>query len=371
MLKRLGVFSAPHHRAVLIVAALWFAAMTVLGIGAFKNLQSGGQVSASAPSSQAEALVASHFGGEQGLVVLVSALSGSVSSPPVVEVGKRVTAALRSNPDISNVTSYWTVPAATLRSDNGKAALILAHVQGSQNQVDSRTKTLLATLTSYGGAAASVQGGGDSAASSEVTTQVEKDLLLVSVVAVPITVLLLYFAFASLLAALLPLAVSALAIMSTFAELRVLTVFTPVSTYAVDLTIGLGLGLALDYSLLLTNRYREEVALGWDSRAAIARAVETAGRTIVFAGLAVALAFTALLVFPLYFLQSFAYAAVAVVVFAVLGALFVMPALLDVFGDRLARKARKVAKSTGTGGESRFWRRLATSVASRPVLSAL
>jgi RND superfamily putative drug exporter len=344
--------------------------VAILGIGAFKRLQSGGQVRASASSSQAEALVASHFGGEQGLVILISARAGSVSSPAVVAVGKKVTATLESNSDISNVTSYWTTPAASLRSGDGKAALILAHVKGSDDEVDSRTKALLPKLMAYGGAAATVQGGGSSAAGSEITTQVQKDLLLVSVVAVPITTLLLYFAFASLLAALLPLVVAILAIMGTLAELRVLAGFTTVSTYAVDLTIALSLGLAMDYSLLLLNRYREEVARGRGSRAAIARAVETAGRTIVFSGLTVALALTALLVFPLYFLRSFAYAGIAVVAFAVLGALFVMPALLDVFSRRLARKAGKVAKSTARNGESRFWRRLATAVTSRPVLCA-
>ncbi len=370
MLNRLGVFAARYHRAVLIASALLFVVVTILGMGAFKRLQSGGLVSASAASSQAEALVASHFGGEQGLVILISARDGSVSSPAVVAVGKKVTATLESNSDISNVTSYWTTPAAPLRSGNGKAALILAHVKGSDDQVDSRTKALLAKLTAYGGAAATVQGGGSSATGSEITTQVKKDLLLVSVVAVPITTLLLYFAFASLLAALLPLVVAMLAIMGTFAELHVLAEFTSVSTYAVDLTIALSLGLAMDYSLLLINRYREEVGRGRDSRAAIARAVETAGRTIVFSGLTVALALTALLVFPLYFLRSFAYAGIAVVAFAVLGALFVMPALLDVFSNRLGRQSQEGAKSTTNNGESRFWRRLASTVTSRPVLSA-
>jgi putative drug exporter of the RND superfamily len=370
MLNRFGLFAARYHRAVLIASALFFVVVTILGIGAFKRLQSGGQVSASSSSSQAEALVASHFGGEQGLVILISARAGSVSSPAVVAVGKKVTATLESNSDISNVTSYWTTPAASLRSGNGKAALILAHVKGSDDQVDSRTKAWLSKLTAYGGTAATVEGGGPSAAGQEITTQVQKDLLLVSVVAVPITTLLLYFAFASLLAALLPLVVAMLAITGTFAELRLLAGLTSVSTYAVDLTIALSLGLAMDYSLLLINRYREEVGRGKDSRAAIARAVETAGRTIVFSGLAVALALAALLVFPLYFLRSFAYAGIAVVAFAVLGALFVMPALVDVFSNRLARKAAKMAQPTANNGESRFWRRLATAVTNRPVLSA-
>src|ERR1700722_3843650 len=154
MLTRFGVFRARYHRAVLTAAALFLVVVAILGIGAFKLLQSGGQVSASASSSQAEALVASHFGGEQDLVVLISARAGSVSSPAVVAVGKKVTAALESDSDISNVTSYWTTPAASLRSGDGTAALILAHVKGSDDQVDTRTKALLSKLTAYGGTVA-------------------------------------------------------------------------------------------------------------------------------------------------------------------------------------------------------------------------
>ena len=111
MLNRLGVFAARYHRGVLITSALLFVVVTILGIGAFKQLQSGGFVSASASSSQAEALVASHFGGEKRrlscILVLFFIL---VSSPAVVAVGKKVTASLESNWDISNVTSYWTTP---------------------------------------------------------------------------------------------------------------------------------------------------------------------------------------------------------------------------------------------------------------------
>jgi RND superfamily putative drug exporter len=372
MFNRLGLFAARRHRFVLITFGLLFAVSALLGVTAFGKLQSGGQVSSSAPSSQAEALVASHFGGEQGLVVLVTARAGPVSSPAVAAVGEKVTTALQANPEISNVVSYWKTPAAGLRSENGKSALILAHVKGDDNQVDTRTAALLPVLSSYGGDAATVRGGGSSAANAEITDQVHKDLLLVSVIAVPITVVLLYLAFASMLAALLPLAVAGLAITGTFAELRVLSAFTPVSTYAVDLTIALGLGLAVDYSLLLIKRYREEMSSGRESRAAIGRAVETAGRTIAFSALGVGLALTALLVFPLYFLRSFAYAGIGVVIFAVLGALFVMPALLDVFAVRLARRAEKAAARRGAvKGESRFWTGLAATVISRPVLCAV
>ncbi|MHB8295047.1 MAG: MMPL family transporter, partial [Acidimicrobiales bacterium] len=154
------------------------------------------------------------------------------------------------------------------------------------------------------------------------------------------------------------------------AELRVLTAFTPVGIYAIDLTIALGLGLAVDYSLLLINRYREEIASGLASERAVGRALATAGRTIAFSALAVGMSLTALLAFPLYFLRSFAYAGIAVVAFALVGALLVMPALLGAFGTRVER--RRPNRSGGVRSiESRFWQRVATAVTARPVRWAL
>ncbi len=368
MFPAIGRFAAHRHRVVLIGVGILFLLGVVVGGGAFKSLQGGGQTDPSAPSSQAEALLASHFGGQQQLVVLVSGRQASVDTPAVAAAGRSVTALLAADPQITHVTSYWQTPAPSLRSTDGRSALVLAHVHGSDNQVDDRTKVLLPKLSAAGGRAAAVQAGGSSAAGAQITTQIGKDLLLVSVVAVPITVVLLYFAFASLAAAFLPLAVAGLAIMGTFAELHLLTAFTPVSTYAIDLTIALGLGLAVDYSLLLINRYREELAHGAAPYQAIERAVATAGKTIVFSALTVAVSLTALLVFPLYFLRSFAYAGIAVVAFAVVGALLGMPALLAVFGTRVAGR-RSLANVDAS--ESPRWRRLTTTVTSRPLRTAV
>jgi RND superfamily putative drug exporter len=369
MLHSLGFFAARRHRLVLSGLGALFLVLTVIGIGAFGSLLAGGQTDPTAPSSQAESLVASHFGGEQQLVVLVTAKHGTASDPAAAAVGRKVTTLLLADPQISHVTSYFRQPDAGLRSTDGRSALILAHVKGSDTQVDDRTKALTARLSAESGSVASVQAGGSAAAGSQITTQVGKDLLLVSVVAVPITIVLLYFAFGSLLAALLPLALAGLAIMGTFAELKLLTSFTSVSTYAIDLTIALGLGLAVDYSLLLVNRYREELGRGADPYDAIARSVATAGRTITFSALTVAASLTALLVFPLYFLRSFAYAGLAVVAFAVLGALVVMPAMLAAFGPRMAKRRRTTI--TNVSAESPFWRRLTTSVTAKPLRTAL
>jgi RND superfamily putative drug exporter len=368
MFSSVGSFAVRRHRLVLSGAAVLYVILAVIAVGAFSRLQSGGQTDPSAPSGQAEALVASHFGGDQNLVVLVTGQHDPANAPKVAAVGAKLTQVLRSDPQASHVSSYWADRVAGLRSTDGRSALVLAHIRGDDNQIDSRVTSLSPRLTALGGNVASVQIGGSAGTNSQLTSQVGSGLLLVSVVAVPITVVLLYFAFASLFAALLPLAVGLLAILGSFAALRVIAGFTSVSTYGIDLTIALGLGLGVDYALLLINRYREELGRGADSSTAVANAVATAGRTIVFSGVTIAAALTALLVFPLYFLRSFAYAGIAVVVFALLGAMFVIPALLAAFGPRVGRGRPKTAQRHG---ESPFWRRLATAVVHHPLRSAL
>ena len=280
-------------------------------------------------------------------------------------IGRRVSDTLRQQSYVSNVTSYFATRAPALRSKDRHSALVLARTgNANANKANPHLDALITKLGTLGDNAASVRSGGQSGTNIALTTQIGKDLALVSIVAVPITVILLYFVFGGLLAALLPLAIAALAIMGTFAELHVLTFFTDVSTYAIDLNIALGLGLAVDYGLLYVNRYREERAHGLDVEEALARTSATAGRTVLFSGITVGLALTALLVFPVYFLRSFGYAGISVVVFAVLGALVVLPALLAALGDRVATRRRFHRHDTGASASVRgVWRRIGPRVA--------
>src|SRR5918993_278700 len=157
--------------------------------------------------------------------------------------------------------------------------------------------------------------------------------------------------------------------------LRVLAEVTDVSIYALNLTTALGLGLAIDYSLFIVSRYREELRAGREPADALVVTMGTAGRTVLFSAATVAVSLLALLVFPLYFLRSFGYAGIAVVALAAIGALVVLPALLAVLGRRvdrfplplLRRRAAATAREPGTG----FWHRIATAVMRRPVPVAL
>lgn len=168
-----------------------------------------------------------------------------------------------------------------------------------------------------------------------MTTIIQEDLLLAEAIALPVTLILLVMVFGSAVAAALPLLVGIVAILGTNALLRGLTEFTDVSVFAMNLTTALGLGLAIDYALFIVRRFREELAGGLEVRDAVGATLRTAGRTVLFSALTVAVSLAAMLVFPQYFLRSFAYAGVAVVLLAAGAALVLLPAALMLLGHRI------------------------------------
>jgi putative drug exporter of the RND superfamily len=361
MLGQLATFVVRHARLVLAAFLVVVAAVAVLGFGAFAKLQTGGFDDPAAESTAAAELLEQRFGGESDLVFLVRADAGTVDEGPAAEAGAALSDRLAADPDLSHVTSYWTTGAPSMKSVDGTQALVVANIaQGDSASI----------ADNYSGDAGAVEVivGGPAVAGDDIDGQVGADLALAESIAVPVILVLLVIAFGSVVAALLPLVVGAIAIMGTFGELSVLGSATDVSIYAINLTTALGLGLGIDYALLMVSRYREELAAGRAVPDAVVRTVETAGRTILFSGLAVAAALTALLVFPLYFLRSFAYAGIGVVAIAVAGAIVALPALLAVLGTRVnagslpwLRRPRSAAAP--------FWGRLAARAMRRPLLA--
>ncbi len=209
---------------------------------------------------------------------------------------------------------------------------MLAHVTGPDKGIDERTGEILDRYNNSSDGATKFVGG---PRGLDLGRQTTSDVALAESIAVPVTLALLFFIFGSAVAALLPLAVALFAMVTTLAELFVITQFTDVSVFAINLVTALGLGLGVDYALLLVSRYREELAAGSDSGPAVVTTLTTAGRTIVFSGITVIVALAALLAFPPYFIKSFAYSGIAVVAFAVIAALVVLPALLVVLGHRI------------------------------------
>jgi RND superfamily putative drug exporter len=280
-------------------------------------------------------------------------------------VGTSAAARLSGVPGITHVQSYWQSHDPALRSTDHRYALVVG-TQRSDKTIGASKLASLRIRTPD----ASITIGGDSAVSNDVSTNVGKSLAHAEIIAVPIILLLLVFAFGSVVAAMLPLAIGAFAIMGTFAELSILGSITNVAIYAINLTTAMGMALGVDYALLMVNRFREELASGGSTEHAVRRAVATAGRTIVFSGATVIAALAALLVFPLYFLRSFAYAGIGVVIIAAVAALFVLPALLMAIGPRVnAGRLPWMRKSPSTA--SPWWGRLAALAWRRPVLMAI
>ena len=361
MLGQLATFVVRHARVVLAACLVVLAAVAFLGFGAFSKLQTGGFDDPDAESTAAAELLEQRFGGESDLVFVMSAETGTVDKGPAATAGVALTDRLSADPELSHVTSYWLTGAPSMKSLDGTQALVVANI------ADGEAASIMERYAGDAGAVRVIVGG-PAVAGDDIEQQVGADLALAESIAVPVILVLLVVAFGSVVAALLPLAVGAIAIMGTFGELSVLGSTTDVAIYAINLTTALGLGLGIDYALLMVSRYREELAAGRSVPDAVVRTTETAGRTILFSGLAVAAALAALLVFPLYFLRSFAYAGIGVVAIAVAGALIALPALLAVLGTRVNAGSLPWLRRPRSA-DAPFWGRLAARVMRRPWLA--
>ncbi|HTE67248.1 MAG TPA: MMPL family transporter, partial [Actinomycetes bacterium] len=390
MLERLGKFLVRRRWAVLAATLVAVVLAGAYGGSAITRLKSGGFDDPAAESTRAAETLRDDFGiGDPNLILLVTAKRGAVDDPAVAAAGESLTRRLAAEPDLAQVASYWTLDAPTLRSQDGRQALVLGRITGDEEGLDERAEQLTAA---YGrdDADLRVQIGGQAQVSREIGEQVEADLAKAEAIAVPITLLLLMVAFGGSVAGALPLAVGGFAIVGTLLVLRVLAELTDVSIYALNLTTALGLGLAIDYSLFIVSRYREELRAGREPADALVQTMRTAGRTVLFASTTIAVSLLALLVFPLYFLRSFGYAGIAVVALAAVGALIVLPALLAVLGHRVnrfrlplgrRRTAQPVPVQSGATaplhepptldrGEG-FWHWIATQVMRRPAPIAI
>ncbi|MDX6689612.1 MAG: putative drug exporter of the superfamily [Solirubrobacteraceae bacterium] len=215
-----------------------------------------------------------------------------------------------------------------------------------------------------------VQTGGLQVAGPQVGDQVSADLGKAELLAFPLLFLLSLIVFRGAVAALLPLFVGFLTIMATFLGLRIINEMTSLSIFALNLAIGLGLGLAIDYSLFILSRYREEVERVGAGREAMTATLRTAGRTVIFSSLTVAAAMLALLVFPERFLYSMAISGALTALSAGVIALTALTALITVLGDRVNALAPKRWRYRPVATESGFWYRLSHLVMRRPVIVA-
>ncbi len=371
MFERIADLAIRRTRLVLVVATVVVALAGVVGVGAFSKLVGGGFDDPSSESSRAAKVIEEKFGGETNLVLLVSAPDGRVDAPAAERSGLALVADLRQEQTLENVISYWDTDSPSLRSEDGQQALVLAHVQGTGKEQEKNVQDIVDAYTGPDERGLTVRAGGGSAVGNDMSVQLAEDLLLAEAIAVPLTLVLLLFVFGSVVAALLPLVVGFIAIAGTFAELSLLGGVTDVSVFATNLTTALGLGLGIDYALLMTSRFREQLAAGATVDDAVRHTVRTAGRTVAFSAGTVAAALGALLVFPQFFLRSFGYSGIGVVAIAAVGTLIVMPALFKLLGHRINSGRLPWAGPGRSDTRAPLWGRLARTVMRRPALTAL
>ncbi|OBF21628.1 hypothetical protein A5725_13450 [Mycobacterium kubicae] len=337
MLSRIARLALTAPRRVLALAGLLMVAAAVFGIPVVGKLSPGGGTDPGAESSRAAAVLSQKFGQGDTTMLITVTSEGGAQGRQATAVGTDLVARLRHSPQVRQVQSPWTVPpasAASLISQDGKTGLIVAAITGSEATVQKTAKELYDEL-GHDRDGVQVRIGGDATVAWQVNAQTQRDLLLMESVALPLSFVVLVWVFGGLVAAAVPVAVGVFAILGSLASLHLVSLFTNVSVFALNLIVAMGMALAVDYTLLLLSRFRDELAEGQSRNMALTRTMMTAGRTVLFSALTVALSMATLVVFPQYFLKSFAYAGVAVVAFAAVAAIVVTPAAIMLLGDRL------------------------------------
>ncbi len=365
MFDRLGNFVVAKRKWVVAATIVFAVGAGAIGGGVAERLSNGGFDDPNSEAVRASDVLQDEFGvSNPNLVLLVTFDQGSVDDPAAKSAGLALTEELAAEDEVEQVLSYWTTGVPALRSDQGNRALVAGVIDGDEDAVRDRVEVLSAEYTRTD-AGVTVTVGGFAEVFRQVGETIEHDLVTAEKIALPITMVLLVLVFGSLIAAGLPLLIGVISIMGSFLILTVISEMTLVSIFALNLVTALGLGLAIDYSLFVVSRFREELRAGLDVDDAVKQTVRTAGRTVAFSGLTVGLSLAALLVFPLAFLRSFAYAGVAVVILAAVASTVFLPALLAILGTRVDKFSwrKKRAETSETG----FWHRMALFVMRRPL----
>ncbi len=364
MVDRIAAWALRMPKRVAGIAALVAVAAAIVGVPVAGQLSAGGFQDPTAESARANQVLTEVFGKSEVQLVLVVGPAAGQPDAPVEAAGREMVDLLERSPHVIGVISPWTSPPqiAGALDGAGGSGLVIADLRGGESRAPGYAKNLVAAvdtevLPQFPGVRA--QAGGSAMVFAQITDQTLRDVLIMESIAVPLSLLVLVWVFGGLLAASLPLIVAGAAIAGTLAVLRAITLWADVSIFALSLATALGFALAVDYTLLLLSRYRDERAEGADLRPAVRATMRTAGRTIVFSAFIVTLSMATLVLFPIPFLRSFAYAGVATVALCALAALVLTPTGIVLFGERLTIRPGRHHRPDARHG---FWYRSTTFV---------
>jgi uncharacterized membrane protein YdfJ with MMPL/SSD domain len=365
MFDALARLADGHPRRVGIAAIAFFLLAGALGGSVAERLDPYGADDPATESVEArEKLLDAGFRAPGAIVIFEDA---AVTAPATRARVESIARELRRRPDVAEVSGYYeTRSPAFVSTDKRSTYLSVALKPEDDKQWQEAGAEIAAEYNERPGLTV----GGPAVAQEQVNKQVEKDLQMAEMLAFPLLFLLSFLFFRSLVAALLPVMIGVLAIVGTFLVIRLLSEAGSISIFALNLTTGLGLGLAIDYSLFVVSRYREEIAKDGPGLAAMRRVMATAGRTVLFSSLTVAAALASLIVFPQRFLYSMGFGGALVTLLAAAVSLTVLPAVLTLLGTRInslsPRFLRRRAEAETRPDEQGFWYRLSRFVMRRP-----
>ena len=372
MLTRIAQLAHRRPRRVIAVAVALAVFAAVFAGGVADHLGPYGADDPDSETYQARQELTKTTGLAIGDDVVVLVRAGApVGSRAARAKVDHVVAELKRDRGVGEVASYYSTHDHAMLSRDKRSTYVVATFRDGSGAEEDVAERIQDSLAGQPG----VTVGGGAAASAAVNKIVGEDLARAELLAFPLLFLLSFWFFRSLVSALLPPLVGGLAIVMTFLGLQLVNEATELSVFALNLVTGLGLGLAIDWSLFMVSRYREEIAVDGARLPALERTVRSAGRTIVFSALTVASAMAALLVFPQNFLFSMGVGGVIVSLIAATIALVVLPAVLALLGERvnsLAPKRLRLHADAEARGEQRgFWYRLSRFVMRRPARVAV
>jgi RND superfamily putative drug exporter len=367
MLTNLATFIHANGRRVLLVAVLGAAIAGAFGFGVVKHMSPYGASDPATQSVQAENRFEAAAGRkiDPGIVAVVSA--GDVRRSGVERRVEQVAGQLRAEPDVASALSFYETHDPAMVSRDRRATYVVAYFKRrSDKQLEDAAKRIEKRFAGQ----RDVRLGGEQIASVQANTQVGHDLARAELFAFPFIFVLSLLFFRSLVAALVPPLLGGVAIVATFFVLRIVSSFVDLSVFSLNFVTGMGLGLAIDYSLFMLSRYREEAMTSGFGVETLRRTLQTAGRTILFSSLTVAAAVASLAIFPQRFLYSMGIAGAIVALVAAMLALVVLPALLTVLGPRVNALAptwlQRAGDRDARPAESGAWYRLSRLVMRRP-----
>jgi RND superfamily putative drug exporter len=367
MFEKLGHFAVRRKKIAVITFVISILVAGGIGAQVFNRLDSGGYSIASSDSYKVYTYITDVLKESDPAIVVMVDAATSVDDPVVAAKAIALEKKMGAEEGVSKTLSYWSAGGApSLKSSDGNAAYILIYGDGEAFSPKSQDLGKI-FQENYDGKVDgfTLYAGGFGVIGNAITEKISKDLKLSESISIPLTFILLAFVFGALAASAMPLIVGVAAILGSFFILYLLTLFTDVSVYALNLVTGMGLGLGIDYALLMVNRFREELHKGRSVEESIVTMMATAGKTVFYSGLTVLVTLMSLIFFPLPFLKSFGYAGVSVVALAVVGALCGLPPILALLGTKIDKGV--VRRGSITPKEEGRWAQTARFVMRRPV----